>query len=280
MGVASVTLFLLQPTLVKQFALLFSCTRMGSGDNDLFFTENLRIQCYTSEHWTMILSLGSALLLLYVLGIPVAMYKLLSHPDSRKMLEEIIQADETGRAAKLSDQESIRAAFMARSELDAQTQAFKNSYAFLFLGYKPDLYLWEIAVLARKGSLSLIGVAFSTDPRTQVMLGMLVIFVSSVCQARFLPFDDELMNGYEFLSLSASAMTFFIGVFTMDDVDRAEDSMAGELASLLAFTVNMLYVTAAVPIGFKVKRMAKASQEVQQVNLNFIYRYIDSKYFN
>ena len=267
MGVASITLFLLQPTLVKQFALLFSCTRMGSGDDDLFFMENLSIRCFTSEHWSMILGLGTALLFLYVWGIPFAIYKLLSHPDSRRMITDITHADQAGRNAKLEDMATIQAAATANSDLDAQTQSFQTSYAFLFLGYKPELYLWEIAVLARKGSLSLIGVAFSTDPRTQVMLGMLVIFVSAVGHARFMPFDDALMNTYEFISLSASAMTFFIGVFTMDNVDQPEDSNAKTIASLLAFFINIVYVVAAVPIGLKVRHLANESKEIHKVTL-------------
>jgi len=270
MGIASVTLFLLQPTLVKQFALLFSCTKMGAGDDDLFLMENLHIRCYSGDHFLMIFGLGLPLLGLYVLGIPLAMYMLLSHPVSQRMIAEVTQADQAGRTAQLDDQASIQAASVARSQLDAPTQAFQTSYAFLFLGYKPELYLWEIAVLARKGSLSLIGVAFSTDIRTQVMLGMLIIFVSAVAHARFMPFDDHLMNNYEFISLAASAMTFFIGVFTMDGVDQPEDSAAKDIASFLAFSINMLYVMAAVPIGLKVRRLAKESKEIHKVNLNFI----------
>ena len=265
MGVASITLFLLQPTLVKQFALLFSCTKMGAGDDDLFLMENLRIRCYSGEHFVMIFGLGLPLLGLYVLGIPLAMYMLLSHPDSRKRIAEVTYADQAGRAAQLDDHSSIQTASVAHAQLDAPTQAFQHSYAFLFLGYKPDLYLWEIAVLARKGSLSLIGVAFSTNPRIQVMLGMLVIFISAVAHARFMPFDDNLMNTYEFISLSASAMTFFIGVFTMDGVDEPEDSVAKDIASILAFSINMIYVMTALPIFLKVRRLDKETVEVHQV---------------
>ena len=265
MGIASITLFLLQPTLVKQFALLFSCTKMGAGDDDFFLMENLHIRCYTGEHFVIIFGLGLPLLGLYVLGIPLAMYMLLSHPVSQRMIGEVTKADQAGRGAQLDDQASIRAASAARSRLDAPTQAFQTSYAFLFLGYKPELYLWEIAVLARKGSLSLIGVAFSTDPRTQVMLGMLIIFVSAVAHARFMPFDDDLMNNFEFISLAASAMTFFIGVFTMDGVDQPDDSATKDIASFMAFSINMLYIIAAVPIGLKVRRLATETKRVHKV---------------
>ena len=265
MGVASVILFLLQPTLVKQFALLFSCIKMGSGDDELFFMENLSVQCYSGEHFAMVFGLGLPLAGLYVFGFPLAMYKLLSLPDSRRKIGDITHAAQTGRKAKLDGHASIVAASAAHTALDAQTQAFETSYGFLFLGYKPELFLWEIVVLARKGSLSLIGVAFSTDPRTQVMLGMLVTFMSAISHARFMPFDEDLMNNYEFISLSASALTFFIGVFTMGSVDQPEDNSTKTLASLVAFIVNMLYVAAAVPIFLKVRHMAKDSKEIRKV---------------
>ena len=269
MGVASISLFLLQPTLVKQFALLFSCTRMGSRNQDMFMVENLRIQCYSGEHIALIFGLGVPLLGFYVFGIPAAMYVLLSHPESKEMIRAITEADEKGRTATLDDRASIQRAYLAHSELDQKTKAFEQSYAFLFLGYKPELYLWEIAVLARKGALSVIGVAFSTNPRTQVMLGMFLIFASTVAHARFMPFNSSLMNNYEFISLAASSLTFFIGVFTMDtnngeDID-AEDSPAQKLASALAFFTNMVYVFVAIPIGYKVKMMSKNSKEIHKV---------------
>ena len=106
----------------------------------------------------------------YVIGIPVGIYLILSRPKAKHMISQITRADAVARTASPDDKESIIEAQKARGQLSDKTQAFSTSYAFLFLGYKSELYLWEIVVLARKGVLSLIGVAFSTDPRTQVSL--------------------------------------------------------------------------------------------------------------
>ena len=84
------------------------------------------------------------------------------------MISQIAHADAIARTASPDDRESLLIAQKARDELSDTTRAFSTSYAFLFLGYKSEFYLWEIVVLARKACLSLIGVAFSTDPRTQV----------------------------------------------------------------------------------------------------------------
>ena len=58
----------------------------------------------------------------------------------------------------------------ARDKLDRKTLSFESNYAFLFLGYKQELYLWDIVVLTRKAVLSLIGVSLGHDPRSQVNL--------------------------------------------------------------------------------------------------------------
>ena len=74
------------------------------------------------------------------------------------------------------------------------------------------------------------------------------------------------MNMYEFISLAASSMTFFIGVFTMGN----DNSTVTDVASTLAFVVNMLYVLAAVPIGLQVKKLAKRSKDIHKVRFIFI----------
>ena len=68
LAVAVIILFLLQPTFVKQFAMLFSCIKMGADGTDLFFAEDLTIRCYSLRHWTLILGLGIPLLFFFVIG--------------------------------------------------------------------------------------------------------------------------------------------------------------------------------------------------------------------
>ena len=173
-GGAVITLFFLQPTLVKQFALLFSCTRLGSAEGHLFLTQNLLVQCGSGQHWGMILGLGLPLLLLYVIGIPLLLYVILGH--NRKHIALVSHTYRQMNQASLTDQNLLASAAQAQRELSKspKTVIFMKNYAFLFLGYQEETYLWEIVVIARKGLLSIIGVALATDPRGQVMLGLLV----------------------------------------------------------------------------------------------------------
>ena len=43
-GVGSLVVFLLQPFLVRRFALVLSCVRLGQGEDDLFLSEDLSVR--------------------------------------------------------------------------------------------------------------------------------------------------------------------------------------------------------------------------------------------
>ena len=167
-SVGVLTLFLMQPSLVKQFSLLFGCTQMGASDDDYFFLENLELRCYTPEHNALIYGLGTPLLLLYVCGIPISFFRLLTKPAHKIMIKSCIISEDSQAAASLNDQDSLYAAATARYSLNNTTRTFESAYGFLFLGYKEDFCMWELTVMIRKGLLSLFGVALSHDPRTQV----------------------------------------------------------------------------------------------------------------
>ena len=79
--------------LVRRFALVLSCTRLGAARDDLFLTEDLSIQCWVSSmHQMYILLLGVPLFLLYIVGIIYGAWYLLSHPNNYKHVLRIIQA--------------------------------------------------------------------------------------------------------------------------------------------------------------------------------------------
>ena len=112
--------------------------------------------------------------------------------------------------------------------------------------YKQDMYLWEIMVMTRKGLLSIIGVGLSTDPRSQVMLGLLLIFVCTILHAKFQPFTSELMNVYEFISLTVSALTFFVGVFTMNDSSNTAVTPEDQVSRFFSLSLDIHMPSSAI----------------------------------
>ena len=177
-GVAVIVLFLLQPYLVKRFALLFSCSAMGKEDTDLFLTEDLGVQCYSSTHYFYITTLGVPLLLLYVIGAPLAVYLVLNIRGARRKVMYIMDWANTSTPTDMSlvaeaensevkEEEEEKRQVQPKKDtdtLDARTVVFLNNYAFLFLGYSKKRHSWEVLVIVRKALLSLIGVALAGSP--------------------------------------------------------------------------------------------------------------------
>ncbi len=91
-------LFLLQPTLVNRFALVLSCVQLGASPQDVFLSQDLTIPCWQRQHIFYICTLGLPLLLLYVVGVPVAVLYTLCNEDNKPRVLRILSVV---RAAKL-----------------------------------------------------------------------------------------------------------------------------------------------------------------------------------
>ena len=91
-------LYLLQPTLVNRFALVLSCVQLGASPQDVFLSQDLTVPCWQRQHIFYICTLGLPLLLLYVVGVPVAVLYTLCNEDNKPRVLRILS---TVRAAKL-----------------------------------------------------------------------------------------------------------------------------------------------------------------------------------
>jgi hypothetical protein len=134
----------------------------------------------------------------------------------------------------------------------------ETNFGFLFVGYHEDCYYWEVMVMIRKAILSIIAVIFAFDGRVQVMLGMLLLFLSTIAQARKMPFASSFLNSFEFASLFSSSMTFFLGIFTMDS---GASGAAYPICSQLALIINVGYVLIAFFFGVKLELNERKRQE-------------------
>ena len=246
-NMAVLILFFLQPYLVTRFALLLSCVKMGKNDTDLYMTEDLSIQCWvSSKHLGYVFGLGLPLFVVYVVGVPLAIYLILCQPDAQFKINRISSvllaqlgpdpSHDPSNFLKPHPQEGI--VNEQQLELDENTTRFQSNFGFLFQGYHPELYFWEIVVIMRKACLSLVGVVFAFDIRMQVNMGLLVLIVATFAHMAYQPFTTDIMNLFELASLSTSLFTFFFGIFTIGTAESGEFSVA----SLLAILLNLAYI--------------------------------------
>ncbi len=78
----------------------------------------------------------------------------------------------------------------------------KTRYGFLFNGYGPRTYYWEVVILFRKVFLVISTVFLSTiSPETQVLSCMFVVFVNIALQIYNKPYYTSTLNRMENFSL-------------------------------------------------------------------------------
>ena len=178
-GATMIILFLLQPYLVTRFALLMNCVQMGEAATDLYLLEDLAVQCWAStRHVVYLITLGLPFFILYVVGTPYAVFWTLRREQKSGSLARIWEfmlsndpasaagggsetsADaDAGPAfdnlAKRADQQlpaedsdpARTVAAVGSVDLEEKNRDFLNNYGFLFLGYREDMYFWEVIIM-------------------------------------------------------------------------------------------------------------------------------------
>ena len=82
------------------------------------------------------------------------------------------------------------------------------------------------------------------------------MFLATILQAKYEPFEHQLLNKFELLSLFVSSITFFLGVLTRDEQDHFRG------ASMVALALNVLYILLAIPLALHLKNEGKIQKEI------------------
>ena len=90
---------------------------------------------------------------------------------------------------------------------------FFSKFGFLYDGYSPnrDMYWWEFIVMLRKLAVLVVAVLLH-DPWYQLMGAVLVVVAAMSLQMLFHPFDAQLFNVLETITLSALFLTQIISL--------------------------------------------------------------------
>ena len=191
-----VVFFLLQPTLTKRTMLLFSCIRLGSGAEDFFLTADLATRCWSGEHMTLVLLVGTPMLLFYMLGIPLGLFLLLFRNRDWVLAQPV-------------------------GDKSPEQASFHRNYSFLWDGYQVDTFhhaSWEVVMVCRKTLLNVVAVFFAFNAHAQAVAGFVVIFLATLTHARAYPFAEPRLNHLELGSLCCTvhASNFGVNVCFLD----------------------------------------------------------------
>ena len=89
---------------------------------------------------------------------------------------------------------------------------FRSRYFFLYGGFKPEFYWWDVLVMARKFALIAVSAWLGDDTHGyQVWAGLIVLQVSFVLQLHFSPYYNTREDRLETLSLGATTVSLVLG---------------------------------------------------------------------
>lgn len=224
-----IILFLVHPSVTEQAFRMLSCKRIGENDDDLFLSQDLSLRCWNTDHARWVGFVAVPMIVFWVVGIPAAGLMAL-HRNRHRMA-----GDDTQRR-----------------------------YGFLYKGYETSYYFWEVPVMLRKLFLVGIAVFFANSSQVQAIMAVLLITASLMGQVYARPFEDDLMDWAEFLSLLTSFVTFWGGLFLyVEDLNwtaRVALSFIIVLANIgfLVFAVVAMYRVA------KLEKMLKAARKEER----------------
>jgi len=163
---------------------MFNCKKMGALDDDSYLVEDMSVQCAGKTYWFFTLCLAVPMGVCYVFGLPL--YVLKRMYNNRDELTK---------------------------EFDQINKNVLNRFHFLFKGYEPDFYYWEIIVMIRKILMVAVAVWLSYDIQIQALCATLLVVIALCVHALACPYVTDAMDGLELLSLFGSFCTYFFGQF-------------------------------------------------------------------
>jgi hypothetical protein len=185
-----ITLFMVHPSIVTQTFAMLNCKTLGAGSDDNFLVEDMSQRCWTSKHVQWVLFVAVPMLIFYVFGMPLfVLYRLYKNRTE-----------------------------LTKTNFAAINRNVVQRYHFLFKGYEPEFYYWEIVIMIRKVLLVCITVFFSYDIQVQSLLATLLVVTSLCVHTLACPYITDEMDGLEMLSLFTSFCTYFFGQFLFLDI--------------------------------------------------------------
>ncbi|CAI2376317.1 unnamed protein product [Moneuplotes crassus] len=196
-------LFLFHPTLTKQSLSLFQCTDVGNGESRM--TIDMNIQCYSAEHLKWALPIGGSMMVVWVIGCPMAALVILI--KFRKNLDHDI---------------------------------VKRYFLVLYQGLKPKVFYWEFVNTLRKILIPLTNILLSrTDIFYRIMSAVIILIIMFRVQESLKPYKFEENNKVEILAVLGGMITIFGAVISLDNTN---DQEVEDVPFLRAISVSLILI--------------------------------------
>ena len=196
--------FLLYPGICNSILKIFKCRQV---DDKWYLDADLTRECFTSE-WNPYAITAGIFFFIYTIGIPLYFYRILKYYKTKKILRK-------------------------------KKVAYK--YGFLYLGYKEDLWWFEILELTKKTILS-ASVIYLDESPTRVMLAILILFAYLM----YITYNQPLKNANDAWLAMLSGIELFLLLFcalileVRIDTQDAYNKVAFEMIMFIIFISTLV----------------------------------------
>jgi len=182
-----VLFYTLFPSVVSRVALAFSCKRFGTGVHRRnLLTEALSVQCFSPEHWSMIIYIGIPGILVYIACIPALIALTLVRQRRKQQL------------------------YPSQNNYDPK---WTLRFGFMFAGYREGYEWWETIVMLRKCCFVLLAIylrQYGAAP--QVVAASLVLVAALSAALQHLPYQDLEHNKIETLGIQVCLLQLMVAL--------------------------------------------------------------------
>jgi len=216
------------------------------GQEIYLLVNDLEVQCWTSNHFSIIFRLAVPILLLYVLGIPALLYGILR--NNTEIARYVIAKNEG------LDQHALNTTLPLPGTSE-EIESFNKAFSFSFAGYEPDYFWWEVVIITRKSMISMAGVLLSRDPLGQSVVMSVILCLSISAHSIASPFTADWADRFERYSLFSSFFLFSFGALTIGNSPMAQFASPAALFILGGYVMYALLVLLQITV-LKTKKIA------------------------
>ena len=229
-GSLIVLFYLMFPSILNSITGTLACTRFGP-DEDEMTGDQYKIEsrvlldsapsiiCYQGKHMAMLGMISIPGFLLFVVLIPLYVVLAMRY-------------------------------YLSRCELHPVQKAFNPRvsyrYGFLFLGYRPSFFFWEVVVMVRKAAFVVAaGVLRPYGPVSQVIGAVCILLVSLSLNLQYLPYEIHGHDNMESFSLHCSLfilMAVLMAAVVTNNIDGSFGPTSSVVTVICVFAATVVVV--------------------------------------
>jgi len=167
-----------QPQVIKSGLSLFNCVNLYRTDSPVeFLNEAYDIQCWQGEHLKWILTLTVPSLCIWMVLLP-----------------------------------SLMLFVLRRNVHRLNNENFAKRYSFVYNGYKPTKFYWEVVVMIRK-IFFIVNTVFASSLELEVFLSLCLLAISFIFHQIYHPYQADSMNDLERISILSLGVVNVTGLY-------------------------------------------------------------------